>query len=103
MRKEHSQASLSHALAGDVSLNLGLVSSVYIGPKKCSSNGNSPKSVPPQRVCVKADETEKVKGHRSQRFALNELTFTGTLVSRSDLIQSQHSLQEVHSPSMLCV
>lgn len=48
---------MSNALAGDVSLNLRLVGPIYTGPKKCPSNGNSPKSVSSQGVCIKADET----------------------------------------------
>lgn len=42
------------ALAGDVSLNLGLVDPIDTDPHKGPSNGYGPKSVSPQRVCVKA-------------------------------------------------
>lgn len=50
---------MSEALAGDVSLNLGLVDAIDTDPDKCPSNGYGPKSVSPQGVCVKASETEK--------------------------------------------
>lgn len=59
--KQDSQSSMSDALAGDVSLNLSLVHSVDTGPNESPSNGYGPKSVSPQRVCVKADETQNRK------------------------------------------
>lgn len=49
---------MSDALAGDVSLNLSLVDSIDTGPNESPSNCYGPKSVSPQRVCVKADETQ---------------------------------------------
>lgn len=55
------QSGMYDALAGDVSLNLGLVDPIDTGPNKCPSNAYSPKCVSPQRVCVKASETEKEK------------------------------------------
>lgn len=51
---QNSQSGMSDALAGDVSLNLGLVDPIDTDPDKCPSNGYGPKSVSPQRVCVKA-------------------------------------------------
>lgn len=50
---------MSEGLAGDVSLNLGLVDPIDTDPDKCPPNGYGPKSVSPQRVYVKAGETEK--------------------------------------------
>lgn len=58
-----SQFGVSDALAGDVSLNLGLVDPVDAGPHKRPPNGYGPKSVSPQRVRVKAGGTgERGKG-----------------------------------------
>lgn len=51
---QDSQSGLSDALAGDVSLNLGLVDPIDTGPEECPSDGYGPKSVSPQRVHVKA-------------------------------------------------
>ncbi len=62
-----SQSGMSDALAGDVSLNLCLVDPVDTDPNKCPSYGYGPKSVSPQRVCVKACETEK---ERSLNFSV---------------------------------
>lgn len=45
---------MSDALAGDVSLNLGLVDSIDTGPDERPSNAYGPKSVSSQRICVKA-------------------------------------------------
>lgn len=59
--KWDSQSGVSDALAGDVSLNLGLVDSIDTDPNKSPSNGYGPKSVFPQGVCVKTDETENKK------------------------------------------
>lgn len=56
---QDSQSCMSDALAGDVSLNLGLVDPIDTDPDKCPSDGYGPKSVSSQRVCVKACETEK--------------------------------------------
>lgn len=50
------QSGVSDGLAGDVSLNLGLVDAVDTYPNKCSSNSQSPKRVSPQRVCIEADD-----------------------------------------------
>lgn len=50
---------MSDALAGDVSLNLRLVDSIDTAPDECPSNAYGPKSVPSQRVCVKACVGEK--------------------------------------------
>lgn len=54
-----SHSSMNYVLAGNVSLNLGLVDPIDAGPDKCSSNAYGPKSVSPQRVCVKASGPEK--------------------------------------------
>lgn len=45
---------MSDALAGDVSLNLGLVDPIDTGPDKCPSNADGPKCVSPHRARVKA-------------------------------------------------
>lgn len=50
---------MSDALAGDISLNLGLVDSIDTGPDKRPPKGYGPKSVSPQRVCIKAGQNEK--------------------------------------------
>lgn len=57
--KQDSQSGMSDALAGDVSLNLGLVDPIDTDPDERPANGYGPKSVSPQRVCVKASETKK--------------------------------------------
>lgn len=57
---QDSQSGMSDALAGDVSLNLGLVDPIDTGPEECPSDGYGPKSVSPQRVDVKAS----VRGER---------------------------------------
>lgn len=46
---------MSHALAGDVSLNLCLVDSIDTEPNECPSDRQSPKRVSPQRAWIKAD------------------------------------------------
>lgn len=48
---------MSDGLAGDVSLNLGLVDPIDTAPDKCPADAYSPKSVSPQRVHVKAAVT----------------------------------------------
>lgn len=55
--KHNSHSGMSDALAGDVSLNLGLVDAIDTDPNECPSDGYGPKSVSSQRVCVKAGET----------------------------------------------
>ena len=45
---------MSDALAGDISLNHGLVSSIDSDPATRPSDDHGPKSVSPQRVHVKA-------------------------------------------------
>lgn len=55
---QDSQSGMSEALAGDVSLNLGLVDPIDTDPDECPSDGYGPESVSPQRVCVKAGKTE---------------------------------------------
>ncbi len=53
-----SQSGMRDALAGDVSLNLGLVNPIDIEPTKGPSKGHGPKSVSPQGVQVKAGEKQ---------------------------------------------
>jgi len=57
--KQYSQSCMCEALAGDVSLDLGLVDPIDADPHKCPSKGYGPESVSPQRACVKASETVK--------------------------------------------
>lgn len=49
---------MSDAFAGDVSLNLGLVSPINNYPANSSSNGYGPERVSPQGVNVKTGETQ---------------------------------------------
>lgn len=65
---QDSQFGMNDALAGDVSLNLGLVDPIDTDPDKSPSDWYGPKCVSPQWVCVKAIETE---GQGSLNFSKN--------------------------------
>ena len=57
--KQYSRSGMCNVLAGDVSLNLSLIDPIDTDPNKCPANSYGPKSVSPQRVCVKTSETKK--------------------------------------------
>lgn len=65
---QDSQSGMSDALAGDVSLDLGLVDPINTDPDKSPSNWYGKKCVSPQWVCVKAIETG---GQGSLNFSKN--------------------------------
>lgn len=54
---QDSQSGMSDALAGDVSLDLGLVDPIDTDPDKSPSNWYGPKCVSPQWIYIKAIET----------------------------------------------
>jgi len=66
---QDSQSGMSDALAGDVSLNLGLVDPVDTDPDECPPNGYGPKCVSPQRVCIKAIVKQRQKAVWTKAFS----------------------------------
>lgn len=83
---DDSQSGVSDALAGDVSLNLGLVDPIDADPHKDPPNGYRPKGVSPQGVHVKTGEREG-SVHYRMRFKLKALQkqmhFSDTLTPTS--------------------